>query len=197
MKKILSIIFAMLAISSCSVYAATDVSRSVGVVVIGGAEFKTPEFYKIIEKGFDPKSNSKIVVGNDLQNKYQKYLFNNDLSVNTLPSKRTLVNFVAASGYGKILFIEISDTNIDHQNNAKSRQKDRIAIQVDSYLCDNLNVLLLSDQLAQKVFGSAAVMEILDCSPPTALSYLKRLHEELKLIEPVESPGKGTKYRFI
>ena len=131
----------MLAISACTAYAANDLSRNVGVVVIGGAEFKTPEFYKIIEKNFDPKSGAKIFVGGDLQNKYQKYLFNNDLSVNTLPSKRTLVNFVAASGYGKILFIEISDTNIDHQNNAKSRQKDRIAIQVDSYLCDNLNVL--------------------------------------------------------
>ena len=141
MKRILSIIFAMLAISACTAYAATDLSRNVGVVVIGGAEYKTPEFYKIIEKNFDPKSGAKIFVGGDLQNKYQKYLFNNDLSVNELPSKRTLVNFVAASGYGKILFIEISNTNIDHQNNAKSRQKDRITIQVDSYLCDNLNVL--------------------------------------------------------
>ena len=141
MKRILSIIFAMLAISACTTYAATDLSRSIGVVVIGGAEYKTPEFYKIIEKGLNPKSNAKIIIGNDVQNKYQKYLFNNDLSVNELPSKRTLVNFVAASGYGKILFIEISNTNIDHQNNAKSRQKDRITIQVDSYLCDNLNVL--------------------------------------------------------
>lgn len=141
MKKILSIIFAMLAFSACTTYAATNLSRSVGAVVIGGAEFKTPEFYKMIQKEFDPKSGAKFIVGGDLQNKYQKFLINRDMVGNDTPRRQDLIDFVTASGYGKILYVVISDTNSDHQNNANRRQKDRMTVQVDCYLCDNLKVV--------------------------------------------------------
>lgn len=141
MKKILSIIFAMLAFSACTTYAATNLSRSVGAVVIGGAEFKTPEFYKMIQKEFDPKSGAKFIVGGDLQNKYQKFLINRDMVGNNTPRRQDLIDFVSASGYSKILYVVISDTNSDHQNNANRRQKDRTTVQVDCYLCDNLNVV--------------------------------------------------------
>lgn len=140
MKKFLSIIFAMLAISSCMIVCEAK-SQEVGVVVIGGAEYKTPEFYKIIQKEFDPKSGAKLVIGGDLQNKYQKFLFNRDMVGNDTPRRQDLIDFTASSGYGKILFVVIPEVNIEHQNNAKSRQKNRIYIQTDCYLCNNLNVI--------------------------------------------------------
>lgn len=141
MKKIFPVMLAILFIISGSAFAANNLLRSVGVVVIGGAEFKTPEFYKIIKKEFDPKSGAKFVVSGDLQNKYQKFLINRNLVGNNIPRREDLIDFTAASGYGKILFIVIPNSTADHQNNSYSRQKDRISVQVDGYLCNNLSVV--------------------------------------------------------
>lgn len=138
MKKIFPVILAVLVILTSSAFAA---SNNVGVVVIGGAEFKTPEFYKIIQNEFNPKSGAKFVVNGDLQNKYQKFLINSDLVGNNTPRRQDFVDFTAMSGYSKILFIVIPDSAADHQNNPKTRQKDRISVQVDGYLCNNLNVV--------------------------------------------------------
>ena len=57
------------------------------------------------------------------------------------------------------------------------------------------NLILLSDRLQGEIFGNTTVMETLQCSAPTATNYLKRLHEDLNLIVPVQGHGKG-KYRF-
>ena len=135
MKKIIFIAAAILMMISCTAFAAKDFSRSVGVVVVGGAEYKTPEFYKFVKSKFDPKSGAKFDVGGDLQNKYQKFLLNRDLVGNTIPRRQDLIDFAAASGYGKILFVVVSDSSAEHQNNSKSRQKDRVSVQVDGYLC--------------------------------------------------------------
>ena len=140
MKKIFLMILATLLISSTCAFAANNF-KSVGAVVIGGSEFKTPEFYKMIKNEFDPKSGANFSVGGDLQNQYQKFLLNRDLIGDSIPHKKDLVDFTAMSGYGKILFIVIPVSNTDHQNNAKSRQKDRISVQVDGYVCNNSGVI--------------------------------------------------------
>lgn len=143
MKKFFTIAAALFFMFYCnfSVNAATNFQKAVGVVVIGGAEFKTPDYYKFIEKSFNAKSGAKIYIGGELQNKYQKFLLNRDLVGNEIPRKQDLIDFTAVSGYGKILFIVVSDSAIDHQNNAKRRQKDRISLQVDGYLCNNFSVI--------------------------------------------------------
>lgn len=141
MKKIFAMIFSTILIFSSTAFAANNFAKSVGVIVIGGAEYKTPEFYKIIRNEFDPKSGAKFLVGEDLQNKYQKFLLNRDLIGNNIPRQNDLIDFTRISGYGKILFISIPDSNTDHQNNANRRQKDRISVQVDGYLCNNLSVI--------------------------------------------------------
>lgn len=98
MKKIIFIATAILVMISCTAFAAKDFSRSVGVVVTGSAEYKTPEFYKFVKSKFDPKSGAKFDVGGDLQNKYQKFLLNRDLVGNTIPRRQDLIDFAAASG---------------------------------------------------------------------------------------------------
>ena len=141
MKKIIFIAAAILVMISCTAFAAKNFSRSVGVVVVGGAEYKTPEFYKFIKNKFSPKSGANFDVGGDLQNKYQKFLLNRDLVGNETPRRQDLIDFAAASGYGKILFVVVSDSSADHQNNSKSRQRDRISVQVDGYLCSASGVI--------------------------------------------------------
>ena len=142
MQKIFSVILAaVLIIFSENVFAANDYSRSVGVVVIGSAEFKTPDFYKAVKNEFSPKSGAKFVVGGDLQNKYQKFLINRDLVGNNIPRRQDLIDFTASSGYGKVLFIVIPDSSKDHQNNANHRQKNRVSVQVDGYLCNHSSVI--------------------------------------------------------
>ena len=142
MQKIFSVILtAIFVIISGSALAADNHFESVGAVVIGNAEFKTPDFYKAIKNKFDPKSGAKFVVGGDLQNKYQKFLINRDIVGNNIPRKQDLVDFTASSGYGKILFIVIEDSTADHQNNANHRQKNRISVQVDGYICNSSGIV--------------------------------------------------------
>ena len=58
------------------------------------------------------------------------------------------------------------------------------------------NLIMLADSFPSEVFGNTQVVQVLNCSAPTATAYLKKLREELKLITPVEGQGKG-KYRFV
>lgn len=142
MRKIFLIAAVFLVMFSCTAFATRELMpRNIGIVVIGGAEFKTPDFYKLVKNEFNPKSGAKLEVGGDLQNKYQKFLLNRDLSGNTTPRRQDLIDFTAISGCKKILFVSVSSSTADHQNNANRRQKDRISLQVDGYLCSSLEVI--------------------------------------------------------
>ena len=44
--------------------------------------------------------------------------------------------------------------------------------------------------LGSEVFGNSKVSEILDCSETTATKYIKRMSEELKIIEKFKGQGK-------
>ena len=56
-------------------------------------------------------------------------------------------------------------------------------------------LLRISDNLADEVFGNSKVAQMLGCSETTATSYIKKLHDELHIISPVDGMGKG-KYIF-
>ena len=57
------------------------------------------------------------------------------------------------------------------------------------------NLLHLYDSLHGAPFTSAQIIKVLNCSPPTAANYIKRLQNDLGLIEPAQEMGKGS-YRF-
>ena len=128
----------MLIIFTCTTFAA-QVQSTVGVVIIGGAEFKTKDYYKMIQSEIKSKNGAKFQIGNEIQSKYQRYLFENDLVGETTPRKQNLIDFTVRSSCDKVLFLVVSST-ADHQNNPKSRQKDRLTVQVDAYLCDKFSV---------------------------------------------------------
>lgn len=52
------------------------------------------------------------------------------------------------------------------------------------------------EQIGSEVFGNSRVVEILECSDTTATTYIKKMHDELHIINEIEGSGKG-KYKFI
>ncbi|MBO4401068.1 MAG: hypothetical protein J5809_04415 [Selenomonadaceae bacterium] len=141
MKKILSVMLAVLVLSAATVCAAAgSYDRSNKVVIIGGAEFKTNDYYKIVRKNFGKKTNAKFEAGSDVQESYQVFMMERyDIGENK-PHKQDLIDFAAESGYGNVLFL-IVDEHIDTQNNASSRQKNRITVQVDAYLVNSSRIV--------------------------------------------------------
>lgn len=125
---------------TCSAFAASKTTDSdFAVLIIGGAEFKTPEYYKLIEKTVRKECNIDCVVGDQVQSKYQRYLFDNDID-NEKVRKSDFVKFSTNSGYRQMLFL-VLDSTTDIQSNAKTRQKNRISVQLDAYVFSGRNLV--------------------------------------------------------
>lgn len=137
MKKIFLMTLALLAIFSCTALAAPK--NIVGFVIVGNSEYKTANNYKMIKNTFDGKKIS-INVGDEIQSKYQRFLLENDLIGIDAPRKQNLIDFTARSGCNEIVFIFVTSTT-DHQNNPKTRQKNRLSVQVDAYRCNGFHVV--------------------------------------------------------
>ena len=118
-------------------YAAND---KVGVVIIGGVEFKTNDFYKIVKSELNTKSGAKLLVGNEMQTLYKKYWLRQGYIGEQTPQRDDLIHFTATSGCKKIVFLIVSDSVVDKHNNPKSREKDRVSVQLDAYLCTQTGV---------------------------------------------------------
>lgn len=142
MKKFLSVMLAVLVLSAATICAAAEKSyvRSNQVVIIGGAEFKTDDYYKIVRKNFGKKINAKFEAGDDVQERYQIFMMERyDIGEST-PHKKDLMDFAAENGYGNVLFLIVNE-HIDTQNNASSRQKNRITVQLDAYYVNSSRII--------------------------------------------------------
>lgn len=133
-----AVTFLAVFVCAVSVSATRETGKEVGVVIIGGAEFKTADYYKLIPKTFNLPNG--YVIGDSFQSKYQVFLMENDLLGEKIPRKNYLLDFTAKSGCSKVLFLVI-DSTTDHQNNPKTRQKNRLTVQVDAYLMDQFRIL--------------------------------------------------------
>lgn len=58
------------------------------------------------------------------------------------------------------------------------------------------NIIMIFDEIQNEVFGNQEIIEILKCSPNTATSYIKKMYEDMHIVEKVVGNGKG-KYKFI
>ncbi|MCR5834420.1 MAG: hypothetical protein K6G55_07220 [Selenomonadaceae bacterium] len=124
-----------------SVAHANSLNLRVGVLIIGGTEFKVDEYYKAIKSTIKPASKAKLVIGNDIQTLYKKYWLKRGYIGEQEPQKSDLINFTAASGCDKVIVLIISDSMVDKHNNPSSREKDRISVQMDAYLCTSTDVI--------------------------------------------------------
>lgn len=142
MRKIICIATMLFVLLSCmSMAGAKDPASSVGIVLIGNAEFKTPDYYNIAKAEIHPRSGAKCEIGSQVQSQYAAYWLNKGHVEEQTPSKQDLIDFAAESGYGKVLFLVVSDSTIDVHRNAKSKEKDRISVQVNGYLATSTSVL--------------------------------------------------------
>ena len=144
MKKIFLLAAMIVTLISCTAFAAQNSSvksyKSTKVVIIAGAEFKTADYYKLIQKNLGVKSKTVYECGDEIQRKYQLFMMNRyDIGENT-PRKQDLIDFASSNGYGNTLFL-LLDENIDTQNNGKSRQKNRSTIQLDAYLVNESQIV--------------------------------------------------------
>ena len=57
------------------------------------------------------------------------------------------------------------------------------------------NIIKLHEAIGIDIFGNSVIAEILGCSEVTASSYIRKMHEDMKVITAVTDKGKG-KYRF-
>lgn len=136
MKKIFMLAAMILAMITATAFAA----QSTKVVIIAGAEFKTDDYYKIIQKNLGVQSKTAYEAGNDIQKKYHVFMMKHYDIGETTPKKQDLANFVKESGYGKVLFLML-DENIDTQTHGNHSQKNRSTIQLDAYLVDSEGII--------------------------------------------------------
>ena len=127
--------------------------KNVGVIVVGGAEFKTSDYYKIIQNEIKPISGAKIVYGNDLQTLYKKYWLQQGSIGEQVPQKEDLINFTNMSGCDKVICLIVADAVVDKHNSSGHREKSRVSVQLDAYICtktDVVDVLSASDEQTSK-----------------------------------------------
>ncbi len=143
MKKIFLLAAMVMALISCTAFAAQTATGSTygstKVVIIGGAEFKTQDYYKLIQKTLGSKTKTLYECGDEIQSNYQMFMIEKYDIGEHLPNKQDMIEFVSSNGYSNVLFLKLNET-IDTQNNAKSRQKNRITIQLDAYLVDSSKI---------------------------------------------------------
>ena len=156
MRKIFLLALMILCFALTSTALAARDYQSVGVVIIGGVEFKTDDYYNIVKSALKPQSGAKIIVGNDMQTRYKKYWLNRGYIGEQQPQKEDFTNFAATNGFSKVVYIVISDTADDQRNSGDHRQRNRVTVQVDAYLSTPnqvVDVFAASDD--QKSKGSA------------------------------------------
>ena len=152
MKKIFLLAAMLMTLLTCTAFAAQNSYNSTKVVIIGGAEFKTKDFYKIVEKNLGSKTQTAYECGDKIQRQYQVFMMNRyDIGENK-PRKQDFIDFVDSNSYNKVLFL-ILDENIDTQTHGKHSQKNRSTIQLDAYLVNrsgNIDFSTTSQEFTSK-----------------------------------------------
>lgn len=163
MKKVLSIIMFVLFLFPISAFAAgnqaTDAAslshqplEKIGIVVIGGADVKTPDFFNAISESFAQSPNEAlkyiIETGTPAQTKYQNYWTDKDFLDEQPLTKTVVLDFAKYSGYDKVLYIVINEPVMEKttQGNGAwgywgTSTNNRASIEVKAYLTDGETIL--------------------------------------------------------
>ena len=126
----------LLTLVTCTVFAAQNSYTGNKVVIISGAEFKTKDYYKIVEKNLGSKTKTPYECGDEIQRQYQLFMMERYDIGEDKPRKQDMIDFAARNNYKKVVFI-ILDETIDTQTHGDHRQKNRSNVQMDAYLVSN------------------------------------------------------------
>ncbi|MGL6015183.1 MAG: hypothetical protein ACRCZU_03685, partial [Selenomonadaceae bacterium] len=114
----------------------------IGVVIIGSADLKTPDYFNSIAEKLADESGKIYTVetGTVVQSKYQQYWFDKGFLDEQKLTKQDLNEFVKYSGYDKVLFLSVSDPVMEKTSIPAgwftTVQQTRASIEVKAYLAD-------------------------------------------------------------
>lgn len=128
-------------------YAANANSRNdsanfkIGVVLIAPTEMKSEEFITTVDDDLNRSGDYKVfIVGDDMQNKYQKYwLTRGELEEGRL-SKEVVSEFVDFSGLKQCLYVVV-EPQVDKSKLSNNRERTRASVEVKVFLADKNGIL--------------------------------------------------------
>jgi hypothetical protein len=163
MKKVFAIILFVLFLFPISAFAAESQSadqtsvlhkplKKIGVVVIGGADVKTPDFFDAISESLaqSPNESPKYIIeaGTLAQTKYQNYWTDKDFLDEQPLTKTVVLDFVKYSGYDQVLYILINQPVMEKTTQGTgvwgywgASTNSRASIEVKAYLTDGETIL--------------------------------------------------------
>ena len=129
----------MMFLMTASALAAPVFTERMGVVIIGGADYKTKDFYEHVEKYFVKPfagDNRQIQFGKDAQNKYQNFWLDKGYLEEQKPQQRDFIDFVSYGAYDKVIFLKVEDSVAEQQH-----KRSRLSVNVNVFLVDRRKVL--------------------------------------------------------
>lgn len=96
----------------------------IGVVVVGGEEFSSEAYSRIVANQLQPKSGAKLLTGKKIQIQYKTVWANfGGVGTEDNPQREDMIQFAAFSGCNKVVFFVVSNSTD--------------AMTVDAYLCSS------------------------------------------------------------
>jgi len=147
MKRVFSFLILFALIASYSHCFAEDkpfspslTKKTVGVVIVGPVDFRTPDFLEIavtqLLKKFDPTLYN-LSVGGEPQNRYQKYWDDKGFLTEQPATKSDLLAFSQASSYDYVLFLVINPPTTETQKRNRYKDQTRVSLEVMAMYVDS------------------------------------------------------------
>lgn len=120
----------------------------VAILLMGSNDFKTDQYFAMIGKYFldnNPHHN-RILVGSDIQSRYQEYWLDKGFLEEQKPEKDDLIALVDYLGVDKVLFLMVKDPVVEKSfamDFFESGERSRASIQVNAFLANREKVLKL------------------------------------------------------
>ena len=120
----------------------------VAILLMGSNDFKTDQYFSMLGKYFldnNPHHN-RIVIGSDIQSKYQEYWLDKGFLEEQKPEKEDLIALVSYLEVDKVLFLMVKDPVVEKTYTMdwfESGERSRASIQVNAFMASREKVLKL------------------------------------------------------
>lgn len=150
MKKILLLMTLLCFMLTGSAFAAGSSllapQKNVAILLIGGNDYKSKQYFSIMEEAFlsKNKSNVNVIMGEPVQSKYQEYWLDKGFLEEQVPQKDNLLEFVSYASVDEVLYLIVKDPVVDKHWAAdffESGERSRASIQVNSFLANDSSIL--------------------------------------------------------
>lgn len=149
-KIMILVMMTLLAVTAVSGAASAEKASGerVAILLMGSNDFKTDQYFGMLGKYFldnNPHHN-RIVIGSDIQSKYQEYWLDKGFLEEQKPEKDDLIALVSYLDVDKVLFLMVKDPVVEKTYTMdwfESGERSRASIQVNAFLASREKVLKL------------------------------------------------------